>query len=227
VTDSHRATNLQAIRELSPVEALGDRPSPRYAWTMRLFGRLLRAFFVLLITASVGSAIAAARLKAQLVPRGRPADDEVELVAIFESSDFTSTAKSLRRVDLTTIYGGGTLDLRLATLDPAGATLSARTIFGGYRVAVPGTWRVETHGIGLFGGFGDARKREWVDPNGPRLVLEGFALFGGLGVVSETPDLGPPRPTTLDQRNGFGDEPADNRGLVTDIEQAPPAPADL
>jgi hypothetical protein len=59
-------------------------------------------------------------------------------------------------------------------------------------------------------------------------VIEGFALFGGLGIVSETPDLGPPRPTTLDDRNGHGnEEPANNRGLVTDIEQAPPAPADI
>jgi hypothetical protein len=66
-----------------------------------------------------------------------------------------------------------------------------------------------------------------VDPNGPRLTIEGFALFGGIGVVSETPDLGPPRPMTLDDRGNAAPEPVDNRGLVTDIEQAPPAPADL
>jgi hypothetical protein len=194
---------------------------------MRIFGLLLRAFIALWVFAFAGALAVALRLKGQLASRGRPADDEVELVAIFEQADFTSTATSLRRVDLTAMYGGGTLDLRLATLDPAGATLNARTIFGGYRVAVPGTWRVERHGLGLFGGFGDARRREWIDPNGPVLTLEGLALFGGLGVVSETPDLGPARPTTLDEHDGFGEERPDNRGLVTDIEQAPPAPADL
>jgi hypothetical protein len=197
---------------------------------MRLIGRLIRGFFAFVMSSAVASAIAAVALRGRLAPRGRPADDEIELVAIFETRDFTSIAPSLRRVDLTAIYGGGTLDLRLARLDPAGATVSARTVFGGYRVAVPGTWRVEGRPMGLFGGTGDSRKRAWLDPNGPVLRLEGFALFGGLGIVSETPDLGPARPPTLDDDDGHAlrnQLPSDNRGLVTDIEQAPPAPADL
>jgi hypothetical protein len=194
---------------------------------MRIIGLLLRAFIALWAVAFAAALATAVRLKGQLKPRGRPADDEVELVAIFDQADFTSTAESLRRVDVTAMYGGGTLDLRLATLDPSGAVVNARTVFGGYRLAVPGTWRVEMAGMGLFGGFADTRPREWVDPNGPRLTIEGFALFGGLGVVSETPDLGPARPTTLDERNGFDHEPANNRGLMTDIEQVPPAPADI
>jgi hypothetical protein len=194
---------------------------------MRIIGWFMRTLVMFTVMAFAGALAVAFRLKGRLVPHGRPGDDEVELVAIFDQGDFTSTAKSLRRIDLTAMYGGGTLDLRLATLDPAGATLNARTIFGAYRVAVPGTWRVEPRGTGVFGGFGDARRREWVDPNGPRLTIEGFALFGGIGVVSETPDLGPPRPMTLDDRGNAAPEPVDNRGLVTDIEQAPPAPADL
>jgi hypothetical protein len=197
---------------------------------MSVLRRLIRAFFAFVLASAVGSALAATRLKGRLASRGRPADDEVELVAIFENADFTSTASSLRQIDLTAMFGGGTLDLRLATLDPAGATLRARTVFGGYRVAVPGTWRVERRALGLFGGSGDARPRAWVDPNGPLLTIEGFALFGGLGVVSETPDLGPPRPQTLDQEPGEAGQPepaADNRGLVTDIEQVPPATSDL
>jgi hypothetical protein len=194
---------------------------------MRVIGLLVRACVALFVVASAAALAVAARLKGQLRPRGRPADDDVELVAIFEQADFTSTAKALRRIDVTAMYGGGTLDLRLATLDPSGAVVNARTVFGGYRIAVPGTWRVEMAGFGIFGGYGDMRPRAWVDPNGPRLTIEGFALFGGLGVVSETPDLGPPRPTTLDERNGSGDEPGANRGLETDIEQVPPAPADI
>jgi hypothetical protein len=197
---------------------------------MGRIGRLLAGFMALSFVAWVGALITAIRLKGRLVSRGRPQDDEIELVSIFEAADFTSTAPALRRVDLTAMFGGGTLDLRLARLDPAGATLSARTVFGGYRIAVPGTWRVERRGMGVLGGFGDARKRAWVDPNGPRLTIEGFALFGGLGVVSETPDLGPPRPQTLDEDDGKAgrdEAPTGNRGLVTDIEQAPPPTSDL
>jgi hypothetical protein len=197
---------------------------------MPRIGRVISGFFVFVVSAAVASAIAAVGLKGRLTSRGRPGDDEIELVAIFEGQDFTSIAPALRRVDLTAMFGGGTLDLRLARLDPAGATLSARTVFGGYRLAVPGTWQVEHRGFGLLGGVGDSRRREWLDPNGPRLTIEGFALFGGIGIVSETPDIGPARPPTLDADDGEAPRnapPADNRGLVTDIEQAPPAPADL
>jgi hypothetical protein len=198
---------------------------------MGRIGRIVRGFVAFVIGSAVASAVTAAVLKGRITSRGRPADDEIELVSIFENRDFTSTAGSLRRVDLTAMFGGGTLDLRLARLAPEGATLSARTVFGGYRVAIPGTWRVEPRALGVLGGFGDSRQRAWVDPNGPLLRIEGFALFGGLGVVSETPDLGPPRPQTLDEDDGDGirstdaarnEPPADNRGLVTDIEQAPP-----
>jgi hypothetical protein len=193
---------------------------------MRLLGRLIGAVIAFSLTASIAAAVAAVRLKSRHESRGGPADDEIEVVAIFESRDLTSSATSFRRADVTAIYGGGTLDLRLATLAPDGATVSAWTIFGGYRLAVPGTWRVELGGFGVFGGFGDARNRAWVDQNGPVLRVRGFALFGGLGIVSETPDLGPPRPQTfaMDDEDGFH---ADNRGLVTDIEQVPPAPASV
>jgi hypothetical protein len=197
---------------------------------MRLIGRLILGFLALVFGAAIAAAIAAAYLKSRLTSRGIPNDDEIELVAIFEGHDFTSTAQSLRRVDLTAIYGGGTLDLRLATLDPSGATLSVRTVFGGFRVAVPGTWQVEIRNVGLFGGIIDSRRREWLDSNGPRLTIEGFAAFGGLAVVSETPDFGPARPTALDDDDGEAprnEPPGDNRGLVTDIEQALPAPADV
>ena len=42
---------------------------------------------------------------------------------------------------------GGTLDLRDATLDPAGATLRASALFGGGNLIVP-------EGVAMFGGWG-------------------------------------------------------------------------
>ena len=103
---------------------------------MRLLGILVGAFIGLFVVAFGAALAVALRQKGQLASRGRPADNEVELVAIFDQADFTSTAGSLRRVDLTAMYGGGTLDLRLATLDPAGATVIARTSTSFYPGAI-------------------------------------------------------------------------------------------
>ena len=61
-----------------------------------------------------------------MTSKGEPADDELDLVAIYEPRNFASTAPALRRASYTAWYGGGTLDLRGATLDPAGALLTVR-----------------------------------------------------------------------------------------------------
>jgi hypothetical protein len=156
---------------------------------MRSIGGFLRAFLVIGLVLSVASALAAIVARDRMASKGGPADDELDLVAIYDGLEMASTAPALRRASVTAWYGGGTLDLRGATLDPTGASLTARAIFGGFRLVVPPTWRVELHGKGVFGGFGDARKADLVDPAGPVLTLDGFAVFGGVGIVSEAPDL--------------------------------------
>lgn len=156
---------------------------------MRSIGGILRGFFILSLAAAVASAVAASVARRRMVSRGGPDDDDLDLVAIYDGLDFASTAPALRRVAVTAWYGGGTLDLRGATLDPAGAVMPVRAIFGGCRLLIPETWRVELRMKGFFGGIGDARNAELVDPNGPLLTIEGFAVFGGMGIVSEAPDL--------------------------------------
>jgi hypothetical protein len=158
---------------------------------MRVIGGILRTFITLAILAAITSAIAAAVAKNRMLiaSKGEPSDDELDLVAIFEPLNLKSTAPALRRASYTAWYGGGTLDLRGATLDPAGATLTVRAIFGGFRLVLPATWRVELHMVGAFGGIGDAREKERIDGEGPVLRIEGFAIFGGVGIVSEAPDL--------------------------------------
>ena len=156
---------------------------------MRPISTLLRTLLVFSLVVGIGSAIAAYLAKGRMTSRGEPADDELDLVAIYETQDLTSRAPALRRVSVTAWYGGGTLDLRRATLDPAGATLTVRALFGGFRLVVPATWRVELDTVGVFGGIGDARNRELVDADGPIVRIGGFALFGGVGIVSEAPDL--------------------------------------
>jgi hypothetical protein len=186
---------------------------------MRLIVHLLRWLFAASLVFGVGAALAAVLLRGRLTSRGGPNDEEVELVAIFDARDFTSSASPFRRADVTALYGGGTLDLRLATLEADGGTVHVRAAFGGYQVFVPPTWRVEIRGIGIAGGFGDGRDRTQVDRRSPVLTIDGWALFGGVGVVSETLDSRSPHGEGLDAAPG-DEQPVGLPGLVTDIERA-------
>jgi iron-sulfur cluster assembly accessory protein len=79
-------------------------------------------------------------------------------------------------------------NLRGATLDPAGAHLTIRAIFGGGLLVVPDDWQVDLRVIGIMGGVGDGRDARGRQADGPRLVVDGFALFGGFGITSRPPD---------------------------------------
>jgi len=156
---------------------------------MRPILSLFRRLLVLSFLAAIASAIGALLARDRLVSKGGPSDDELDLYAIYDGLDLASTAPALRRASYTAWYGGGTLDLRGATLDPTGATLTVRALFGGFRLVVPPTWRVVLGVRGIFGGVGDARNRELVDEMGPTLTIDGFAIFGGVGIVSDAPDM--------------------------------------
>lgn len=128
------------------------------------------------------------RLRVAGAPPPDPAADEIDLVAAFDSADVASTATAFRGGRLTAAFGGGLLDLRGATLDPAGARLELRAVFGGFQVIVPATWRVSIDVVGIAGGVADGRDHAAVLPDGPVLAIGGVATFGGAGVVSARRD---------------------------------------
>lgn len=156
---------------------------------MRAIRAFLGLFIGLAILTAIASAISAIVLKRWLPSKGEESDDEIALVTIYTGRDFKSTATAFRGGSALTWYGGGTIDLRGATLAPDGARLTARTIFGGLRLVVPETWTVEQHATAIAGGISDTRDEDGVLPGGPILVLDGFALFGGIGIFSDAPDL--------------------------------------
>jgi len=156
---------------------------------MRALRTILGLAFGLTLLTAIASALSAVILKRRLPSQGEEADDEIALVLIYTGRDFSSTATAFRGGSVLTWYGGGTIDLRGATLDPAGARLTVRAIFGGLRLLVPETWKVEQRGIAILGGISDTRDRDEILPDAPTLVLDGFALFGGIGIFSSAPDL--------------------------------------
>jgi hypothetical protein len=154
---------------------------------MRVVGRLLALFGIGVVVTAVAGAIAAQRMKRDFVPVDDPEADEIKLAAIFEPMSFRSRATSFRGGEVDCRFGGGVIDLREATLDPAGAHLKVTAMFGGGQILVPESWGVTTRVLGI-GGAGDARPRIEREEDAPRLTIEGTAIFGGFGVASEMPE---------------------------------------
>jgi hypothetical protein len=154
---------------------------------MGLIKRLFTLFSAGLILAMVAAAIGALAARRRSVPAADPDADEVALRAIFEPIHFESRATAFRGGTIECWYGGGVIDLRKATLDKAGARLEIRTTFGGGQVIVPESWNVTSHVIGI-GGVGDTRARVARDPDAPHLAIDGYALFGGLAIMSDVPE---------------------------------------
>lgn len=75
------------------------------------------------------------------------------------------------------IFGGGEIDLTASPPGPA-ARLTAVAVFGGIEITVPEGTRVALSGFGIFGG----RDVRVVPGDGPELRLRAYAVFGGVEV---------------------------------------------
>jgi hypothetical protein len=154
-----------------------------------MLGRLAQAASLLLFGwfAFVICAVVCAAVMGRGSTTPAPDADEIDLVTTFNELRYSSTATSFRGGKVTTWFGGGTLDLRGARLDPAGATLRTQTVFGGGNLVVPADWRVETRIVPILGGAGDGRPDGNPPEGGPTLRVEGIAVFGGWGITAEPP----------------------------------------
>jgi hypothetical protein len=148
--------------------------------------RIIAGLIGLFATLAIGAAIAAASRKQQVEPLDDEDANEVRLVAIFSPVAFHSTATAFRGGTLDCWYGGGIVDLRDAILDPAGAHLDVKAVFGGAQIVVPREWRVEVNVSGV-GGARDVRPSADYPVTAPLLTVSGFVLMGGLGVSSDIP----------------------------------------
>ena len=151
---------------------------------LRPLAKLFAVVFGITIVAGVASALAALSFKKNAPPVPDPADDEIDLVAIMDGAQLASTARAFRGGRLVCWYAGVDLDLRDATLDPAGARLDVRTVFGGTRVVVAPGVPVRVSGPAIFGGTMNATEAPQPSPEAPGLEIGGFTLFGGLQVIA-------------------------------------------
>ena len=82
------------------------------------------------------------------------------------------------------MFGGVEIDLRQAATTREEVVIEINAIFGGVEVRVPETWNVIVRGAGIFGGYEDETMDSRIAPDGkqPRLIVNGFAVFGGVAI---------------------------------------------
>jgi hypothetical protein len=151
--------------------------------------KLALALLGISIAAGIASALAAVNLKKSAPPRPEPDADEIDFVTVMDGAKLASTASAFRGGRLVCWYAGVDLDLRGATLDPAGAHLDVRTAFGGTRIVVAPGVPVRVGGPAIFGGV--MNETGAAEPTAEQACLEigGFTVFGGLQVIAAEPGL--------------------------------------
>jgi hypothetical protein len=85
------------------------------------------------------------------------------------------------------IMGGGEIDLREARFTQDAVTIHVVAIMGGVQITVPEDADVHVNGIGIMGGF-DHSAAGGGSPGGPRIVINGIAIWGGVGLVRKPAD---------------------------------------
>ncbi|MFD8634363.1 DUF1707 domain-containing protein [Streptomyces sp. NPDC059533] len=97
------------------------------------------------------------------------------------------------RFDAVAFWGGGELDLREADFAQREVVINCVAIMGGIQVIVPPGVAVDLRGIGIMGGFDQRLGGDQVDPDAPRVIVTGFAFWGGVDVRVKPPKQ-PKRP---------------------------------
>jgi predicted membrane protein len=106
--------------------------------------------------------------------------------AVFGGQDIVSRSDAFKGGSLSALFGGVSLDLRQATIDPDGAGIDIFAAFGGIDVIVPRGWRVTVSGMPIFGAFEDSVDRSVEpEPDAPQVRVGGVVLFGGVDVKHE------------------------------------------
>ncbi|MDN3022567.1 DUF1707 domain-containing protein [Streptomyces sp. S.PB5] len=87
-----------------------------------------------------------------------------------------------KRFNCFAFWGGGEIDLREANFADREVEINCVAIMGGVNVIVPPGVEVVVRGIGIMGGFDQREDGVLGDPGAPRVVVTGFAFWGGVGI---------------------------------------------
>ncbi|MEV6172805.1 DUF1707 domain-containing protein [Streptomyces sp. NPDC051954] len=87
-----------------------------------------------------------------------------------------------KRFNCFAFWGGGEIDLREANFADREVEINCIAIMGGMNVIVPPGVEVVVRGLGIMGGFDQREEGVPGEPGAPRVIVTGFAFWGGVGV---------------------------------------------
>ena len=85
----------------------------------------------------------------------------------------------LRGGYMTAMMGGIELDLRPCKAGASPMVIDVFVLWGGIELKVPADWTVDVQVVPIMGGF---ENKAAGSESGPRLVVRGHAIMGGLGI---------------------------------------------
>lgn len=105
------------------------------------------------------------------------------MVAVLGGSTRKGQWSPARKNYAIAVMGGCELDFREAQLGPGVTDLRVFAVWGGIEIVVPPGLNVESHGVGLLGGFDHVADIAPADPNAPTLRISGLACMGGVEIT--------------------------------------------
>ena len=134
---------------------------------------------LLLFAATVVTRLAA-KVVSMRFDEGSEVSDEFRRVIVFDGLEFTSRAGGLRSAEISVVMGGARIDLRNATIDPAGAIVMLENVLGGLELLVRDDWAVSVDDTILGGGENEVRVTPPTDlpDDAPRLTVQVITRLG-------------------------------------------------
>lgn len=86
------------------------------------------------------------------------------------------------RFDAVAFWGGGELDLREADFAQREVVINCVAIMGGIEITVPPGVELDVRGFGFMGAFDQRDNPGPFEPGAPRVVVTGFAFWGGVEI---------------------------------------------
>ena len=102
--------------------------------------------------------------------------DYIDYVNIFSGAERQLITENFQGGKITSIFGGGEVDLTRSSMAPGDNVIEITCIFGGTTIIVPESWNVVIEVTPILGGFSDSRKMR---DNTRSLTIRGTVIFGG------------------------------------------------
>ncbi|MCW5909865.1 MAG: cell wall-active antibiotics response protein [Cyclobacteriaceae bacterium] len=110
-------------------------------------------------------------------------EDYFDITTIFGGAKKKVFSKQFKGGESTCIFGGTEIDLTQADINGT-VVIDVVQLFGGVKLVVPSNWEIKSDITAILGAFDDKRSTPQVPANGKKLVITGFAMFGGVEIKS-------------------------------------------